>query len=75
MAKFNVGDKIRLEHINFVPSLHRHYDAVGEIVEIRRYCRRLLHDIDTHYVIKWNCYKIPHIYMIWEVDRECVKIT
>ena len=71
MPKFKVGDKIHLRMPAFGCLIHKHYDAIGEILELRKYCRRLLHDADTHYVIKWDCYKIPHIYMIGFVDEEC----
>ena len=71
MPKFKVGDKIHLRRLAFGCPIHKHIGAYGEILELRKYCRRRLHDADTHYVIKWDCYKIPHAYMIDVVDREC----
>ncbi|MBO4787078.1 MAG: hypothetical protein J5510_08425 [Prevotella sp.] len=71
MSKFKVGDKIRLKGLMFGFNIHKHLNAVGEVVELRKYCRRANRNADTHYVIKWDCYKIPHTYMIGVVDEEC----
>ena len=68
--KYKVGDKIRMR-MNSPHSLHGHHDAIGEIVGLRSCMRRWAGGNTTHYMIKWDCYKIPHAYTTWEVDAHC----
>ena len=72
--KFNVGDKIKMKR-QYPFSLLKHRDAVGQIVELRRYTRRWADKSYTHYLVKWDCYKIPHAYGIWMVDEYCELIN
>lgn len=69
IPKFKVGDVIHLKRLAFGFPIHKHIGAYGEILELRKYSRRS--NAYTHYIIKWDCYKIPHTYMIGVVDREC----
>lgn len=72
--KFKTGDKIKMKM--FYPfSLHNHRDAIGEVIGTRTKKRWGGKYELTHYYIKWDCYKIPHIYTIREVDEYCELIT
>lgn len=64
--RFDVGDIIELRD----GGLHhwRHNGTLGKVIDLRTY-----HSYrPTHYLIKFTCYKIPHLYGIDEIDRTCV---
>ena len=67
--KFKVGDKIKMKPYG-AHSLHNHRDAVGEVLAIVKHGSWSKGEF-THYVIKWDCYKIPHHYVIVFVDDVC----
>lgn len=71
--KFKVGDKIKM-YRSFL-RLGGHVGAVGEIIELRNYWKRYGNDNPTHYVVKFDCYKIPHIYMGCDIDENCDLIS
>ena len=68
--KFKVGDKIRVK-AKYPYSLFKHKNAIGMVLELRRYARRWTGGNYTHYLVKFDCYKIPHVYTIWKVDEYC----
>ena len=68
--KFNVGDTIKM----CKPSLRmgkNHLGMIGKVFEIRYYSRKLSNNQPTHYVVEFEKYKIPHIYMISDIDECC----
>lgn len=73
--KFQVGDKIKIYH-PFMRMGRNHVGDVGVITELRRYpvsSKKIpLHP--THYVVKFDCYKIPHVYMRNEIEDSCEKV-
>lgn len=68
--KFQVGDKVQIAKCTY--KFWRHVGAIGEILELRTYGR---HNSPTHYLIKFDCYKIPHIYYSDRIDELCRKYT
>jgi hypothetical protein len=38
---------------------------------LRCYCSRIFGKAPTHYVVKFNCFKIPHVYMQSEIEDSC----
>jgi len=64
--KFGIGNTIIIEK-PFMSMGRNHIGATGRILEIRSYCSK----VPTHYVVKFGCYKIPHIYMIEELESSC----
>lgn len=72
--KFKVGDKVKLCR-QFLRLGRNHVGAVGEIIEHRTYCARFSESTPTHYVVKFDCYKIPHIYMKCDIDENCELIN
>ena len=65
--KFNVGDIIEIVREDWTFK-YRYKGTLGKVIDVRTYhsCH------PTHYVIKFTCYRIPHIYFIDEIDRTCV---
>ena len=64
--KFGIGNTIIIER-PFMSMGRNHIGATGRILEIRSYGSKA----PTHYVVKFGCYKIPHIYMIEELESSC----
>jgi len=71
---FKVGDKVKIVK-PFLGLGRNHVGAVVEIVELRTYCSRFASSTPTHYVVKFDCYKIPHIYMSCDIDESCELIN
>ena len=73
--KFKVGDKIRI-YRPFMQMGKNHVGEVGVVTELRRYplSRNRVPLFPTHYVVKFECYKIPHIYTPWELEDSCEKV-
>lgn len=71
--KFNVGDKIKIVK-PFLRMGQNHVGEIGVVTELRCYCSRLFGKAPTHYVVKFNCYKIPYVYMQFEIEDSCDKI-
>lgn len=71
--KFKVGDKIKIVRIGNSHYFGWHIGSVGIVTELRRYSRGRREDEGnpTHYVVKFDCYKIPHIYMQCEIETSC----
>lgn len=72
--RFKVGDKIKIYRSGWCGRFERHIGSVGTVIELRTYGRRLGNSNPSHYVVKFDCYKIPHIYMDGEIDECCDKI-
>ena len=64
--KYQVGQKIKYVNKDYW-FLKNHYGAVGIVVDYRRYCEKY----PTHYVVKWDCYTIPHIYNRCDIEKCC----
>ena len=71
--EFKVGDKIKIVK-PFLRMGRNHVGEIGTITELRSYCRRICSNQPTHYVVKFNCFKIPHVYMQSEIEDSCDKI-
>lgn len=65
--KFKVGDIIEIVREDWTFS-YKHRGTLGKIIEIRSY---LKYKVPTHYIIKFTCFKIPHIYFINDIDQTC----
>lgn len=68
--KFGIGNTIIIEK-PFMRMGRNHIGATGIVVDIRSYGSK----IPTHYVVKFGCFKIPHIYMIEELESSCRAIS
>ena len=68
--KFGIGNTVIIEN-PFMRMGRNHIGATGRVVDIRSYCGK----IPTHYVVKFGCFKIPHIYMIEELESSCRAIS
>lgn len=69
MNNYNIGDKVRVVRVGmFVRDRLLH--QIGEIQDLRRYPYPSTGEI-THYVVKFPCYKIAHIYYVSEIDNCC----
>ena len=66
--KFNVGDRIEIVR-PFLRLGRNHVGAIGEIVDLVRFPFNA--PSPTHYVVKFECYKIPHYFMPCEIDESC----
>ena len=64
--KFKVGDIIEIIREDWT-FRYRYKGILGKIIDVRAY--HSFHP--THYVIKFTCYKIPHIYYISDIERVC----
>ena len=71
--RFKTGDKIKIMK-PFLRMRQNHVGEIGTVTELRSYCRRICGNKPTHYVVKFNCFKIPHIYMQSEIEDSCDKI-
>lgn len=71
--KFDVGDKIVIRK-PFMRMGRNHIGEVGVVTDLRCYGRRHRNGEPTHYVVKFECYKIPHIFMEWDIDESCEKV-
>ena len=67
--KFKVGDIIEITRPYWQPFKGRNVGVLGKVVDVRRY-GKYSHSA-THYIVKFTCYKIPHIYLISEIDDVC----
>lgn len=72
--KFNVGDKIVIRK-PIMRMGRNHIGAVGIVTDLRCYGRSYIGNNPTHYVVKFECYKIPHIFMKWDIDESCEKVV
>lgn len=72
--RFKVGDRIRLVR-PFLRMRGQHIGAEGEVLELKVWRTRTYGANPTHYLIKWNCYKIAHEYMLHEIDHSCELIN
>lgn len=70
IMKFKVGDKIKVV-IPFLRMNSKHVGAIGTVLEHRTWCARVVGKKPTHYVVKFDCYKIPHEYMKHEIEHSC----
>lgn len=70
--RFQVGDKIKIYRDSLY--IRNHVGEIGVITELRTYGARYSKGLPTHYVVKFECFKIPHIYMISDLDSICDKI-
>lgn len=63
--RFNIGDIVVL----MKPSLHmlKHRGALGKVMDVAKYHSHH----PTHYIVKFTCYKIAHIYFIEDIDYMC----
>lgn len=68
--KFKVGDKIRIAK-SFMRMGRNHLGSVGIVIEHRCYGGRYVGNEPTHYVVKFDCYKVPHIFMRWDLEDSC----
>lgn len=66
---FKVGDIIEIVREDRHPFRYRHKGTLGRVIDLRRYGKYA--QSETHYLIKFTCYKIPHIYMISDIDSTC----
>lgn len=71
--KFNIGDKIKIVKC-FLRMGKNHEGAIGQVLEHRCYGGRYVGHRPTHYVVKFDCYKIPHIFMKDDLEECCDKI-
>ena len=71
--KFNIGDKIKIVK-PFLRMGRNHLGAIGEVLEHRCYGGRYSRNEPTHYVVKFDCYTVPHIFMRWDLEDSCDKI-
>ena len=67
--KFKVGDIIEVKRSYWRPFKGRNVGVLGKVVDVRVYVKYSCGF--THYVVKFTCYKIPHIYMIEDIDETC----
>ena len=67
--KFKVGDIIEVTRSYWLPFKGRNVGVLGKVVDVRRYGR--YSPSATHYLVKFTCYKIPHVYLISEIDDLC----
>jgi len=72
--KFNVGDKIKIVK-PFLRMGRNHLGSVGIVTEHRCYGGRYSRNEPTHYVVKFDCYKVQHIFMRWDLEDSCDKIN
>ena len=68
--KFDVGDKIKIVK-PFIRMGKNHLGEIGVVTDLRCYGGRHVGYQPTHYVVKFKCYKIPHIYMPCEIEDSC----
>jgi len=66
--KFQVGDIIEIVREDWL-FRYRRKGTLGKVIELRTYGRYA--PSYTHYLIKFTCYKIPHVYMISDIDSTC----
>ena len=72
--KFQVGDRIKYVHKDYW-FLRNHFGAVGQIVDQRSYGKSARGNVThSHYVVKWDCYTIPHIFTKHEIESCCEKV-
>ncbi len=75
MTIFKVGDRLRVRDDSRMCSLGstlwRHRGVEGQVIDLRAYGS----DHPTHYVVKFDCYKIPHTYMTFIIETECEPLT
>lgn len=64
--KFKEGDIIVIvrQHRCF---RYRYKGTLGKVIDVRTYHG----SSPTHYLVKFICYKIPHIYFINDIDYSC----
>ena len=66
--KFNVGDIIEVEKEFFFRPLSKlTRGTLGKVVELRTYHS----NAPTHYVVKFTCFTIPHIYGRYIIEESC----
>lgn len=65
--KFKAGDIIEIVRDDYTFK-YRYKGTLGKIVDVRSYLRS---HVPTHYLIKFTCYKIAHVYFVDEIDRTC----
>ena len=70
IMKFKVGDKIKVVH-PFLRMSNKHVGAIGTVLEHRIWYVREVGMKSTYYVVKFDCYKIPHQYMRYEIEQSC----
>ena len=72
--KFNIGDRIKIIRCDIY--FGNHEGCEGTVVGYRPYpfWKRIGVNEPTHYVVKFDCYKINHIYMSGVVDDNCEKV-
>ncbi len=67
--KFKIGDIIEVTRSYWQPFKGRSVGVLGKVVDVRRYGKRSY--AYTHYLVKFTCYKIPHVYFISDIDETC----
>ena len=67
--KFKEGDIIEITRSYWQPFKGRNVGVLGKEVDVRRYGR--YSPSATHYLVKFTCYKIPHVYFISDIDDIC----
>lgn len=70
IMKFKVGDKIKVV-IPFLRMSSKHVGAIGTVLEHRNWYARVVGKKSTYYIVKFDCYKIPHEYMKHEIENSC----
>ena len=70
--KFKVGDKIKI-YKPFLRMGRNHVGSIGVVTELRSYAVKRLYGeaFPTHYVVKFDCYKVPHIFMKYDIEETC----
>ncbi len=73
--RFEVGDTIKVQGCGWFIG-HRLVGQEGQILEIRHYpYSRVCNFPPTHYVIKFPCYKIAHVYTKNDIDDNCILVS
>ena len=67
--KFKVGDIVEIVRSYRHPFRYGHQGVLGKVIDLRRYGRYSASC--THYLVKFTCYKIPHLYWIDDIDQTC----
>ena len=70
VMKFSVGDKIKIVRYG-LNIKEQHVGETGIVLEHRTYARRYSRETPTHYVVKFEGFKIPHIYMRCDIEEYC----
>lgn len=68
--KYKIGETIKYVNKDYW-FMKNHFGAVGKVMEHRRYGKK---GTLSHYVVKWDCYTIPHIYTKYDIEACCEKV-